>query len=1141
MIRPRGNLATRRVSAHWLVLAAAALTTLVAAAVGSALAVFAGQALPLAVRHDLSVAPGTALSVAGPINNGQTVATTSSVRTAVAHSLGKVPFGFWSATWSDPLELVPGSLPARPAGAGNGNVPLLEAAALGGVTSQAVLVSGHWPAAPAASQPSRSQRAGARARAAEIPAALPASAAAQLHVSTGDVLTVKDGISAARISFRITGLFAPRRLSGTGASYWALDTIPTSGSGTQSGYTTYGPLLVSPAAFGSVANSIGTSADSSTGSGSAATLTVRTGSWLAQPDMAKFAATDMPAISADVSVLQQALASSSGVLSGLQMSTSLPSVLSGTASNLSVARSLLVISALQLLVLALAALLAVARLLASQREVETALFHARGATRWQLARLAAAEVVPLGVAAAAAGALIGIWLAGLLTSAGALKVSGVKLPGPAFLLGGGTGSPVGTWLDAIAAALVVALFAVAAILWPVLSTGPALVEARVRRGRQAATVGAIRAGADVGIIVLAVLAGWQLRRYSAGTGSDATIDPVLALAPALALAGGTVVTLRLLPVAARAGDRLAARGRRLTASLASWQLSRQPLRQGGAALLLVLAVATGTLALAQHASWTRSASDQGKFAAGADARVDTPFSITPGATGAITAAAGVRHAMAAYVQPETTPAEILAIDATQAAPTVLIRPDQAGVPEAKLFAGITPRRTPGTLIPGRPDAITFRAALTVTGIPLASTVLPIPAGQARAISRGLGPVTVTVTVADRTGDMYQLEAGTLPADGREHVLRASLGGTDIAYPLRLVQIAVTYQIPPAQNTALSLTVTGPALSGWQGSATSPDLQNSPGCCIAGTFALPSDGSWQANRDTATFTFDSGFGQASTAGEPVQLVSGQVALNAPAGSAQAPLPAIATSAFAGANDVGPGSVVRATVGGVQLELRITAVVKSFPTVTSSAGALIVDLAAVQQRVVIDGAPPLSVSEWWLATSNHQIPPGLTRALPPGSAVTGAAEATAELAGDPLSAAPQQALLALAVAAVLLAITGFWVSISANVRQSRADNALLAALGVNQRSAALQLCLEKLMLSFPSAVLGVILGTGVASLLVPAVTLSAASTQPVPPPLTLFDLPQTLPLAAAVAIIPVLATALIMIRRPDPAAELRAAEA
>ncbi len=41
--------------------------------------------------------------------------------------------------------------------------------------------------------------------------------------------------------------------------------------------------------------------------------------------------------------------------------------------------------------------------------------------------------------------------------------------------------------------------------------------------------------------------------------------------------------------------------------------------------------------------------------------------------------------------------------------------------------------------------------------------------------------------------------------------------------------------------------------------------------------------------------------------------------------------------------------------------------------------------------------------------------------------------------------------------------------------------------------------------------------------------------------MFDLSQTLPLAALVAVVPALAAALILFRRPDPAAELRAAEA
>ena len=74
------------------------------------------------------------------------------------------------------------------------------------------------------------------------------------------------------------------------------------------------------------------------------------------------------------------------------------------------------------------------------------------------------------------------------------------------------------------------------------------------------------------------------------------------------------------------------------------------------------------------------------------------------------------------------------------------------------------------------------------------------------------------------------------------------------------------------------------------------------------------------------------------------------------------------------------------------------------------------------------------------------PGLTARLQAGSAITSAAQLAAGLTADPLSAAPQQALLALAVAAALLAVTGFCMAIAADVRQRRVENALMAALGV-----------------------------------------------------------------------------------------------
>src|SRR5579863_2742916 len=103
-------------TAHWVVLAAAALTTLVAATVGAAFAVFAGQALPQAVRHDLVAAPGTTVAAAGSFASGQAAQTTAALRSSIAAGLGPVPFSFWQGTWSDPLGFQAGSLPHPPAG-----------------------------------------------------------------------------------------------------------------------------------------------------------------------------------------------------------------------------------------------------------------------------------------------------------------------------------------------------------------------------------------------------------------------------------------------------------------------------------------------------------------------------------------------------------------------------------------------------------------------------------------------------------------------------------------------------------------------------------------------------------------------------------------------------------------------------------------------------------------------------------------------------------------------------------------------------------------------------------------------------------------------------------------------------------------
>ena len=401
----RGALTLPRMNAHRMVIIAAALTVVVAAALATALAAFSEQALPRAVRHDLSGASGTALVITGNVNASQGAQYTGQLPGMISSALAGTPFAFYHAYWSDPLGFVPGSRPAQPPSAGN--QPIAEAAMLGGIAAHAVLTSGRWPGEPASGQPHG-----------VIPAALPASAAALLHVTDGDTLRMKDRISGQYVRFVVTGLYRPRQLS---SEYWNLNDIALTGSSTASGFTTYGPLAVQAGAF----------------AGPSGALAVYQGSWLVQPQTASIPARELGTVAGRVDVLRQTLQNAEQ-LPDLTLTTSLPSVLNGTASNLDVARSLLAISAVLLSLLAAAALLAVARLLAGQREGESAMLSARGATRRQLVRLTAAEAIPLCLLSAAAGGVAGVLLARLLAGTGSPATTGRPSRSPPW-------SPPGRW------------------------------------------------------------------------------------------------------------------------------------------------------------------------------------------------------------------------------------------------------------------------------------------------------------------------------------------------------------------------------------------------------------------------------------------------------------------------------------------------------------------------------------------------------------------------------------------------------------------------------------------------------------------------------------------------------------------------
>jgi len=1096
----------RRARSSWLLLACVAVTVLLTTGLAAVLWVFAAAVVPLGAQGILAAAQSRVIGLSGKADAGEAAADSQQIRATLRKAWPGVGFQMESAYWTTPLQL--------PSSATSSASSQIQVASLDQISAEATLTAGKWPGPPHHGAP--------------VPVALPTAAASQLHVRVGSVLTGTSQPSGTSTSLQVVGLFRP---DDPASPYWALDLLPVSGIGVH-GYSitsaggsvqgtvvSYGPAVVNPAAFDGA-------------------LTVSQGSWSVLPQAPALARGNLEALSAGTSAAVSQLT----VLlpDGLTVTSSLPQLLAGIASTIVLTRSLFTIAALLLLLLAGAALVLAARLLASLREEDSALLRARGATRWQVLRPVLAEAVVLGAAAGLAGVLAGTHLAGPLARLGDLRIGGYT----------GRGITSLAWLSALAVLVV----CVAVMAWPALHTLTPDA-ARLRRGRQARLAAIAWAGGDLALVALAAVAVWQLRGYSAVAHPDTGslgIDPVVALAPALALAGVALIPLRGLPLLARLADKATDHERRLAAAMVSWQIARRPIRQAGPALLVVVATATTTLALAGYASWRQSAADQAAFAVGSDVRVDSAGPLPLGATGAIIRAPGVTAATPASLASIGTGGQMIALDASTAGKTILLRPDLSPLPLSALWQRITPRRLSGLVLPGQPDRLEVLAALGAGPHTSAAQV------------RALGSATVMAWIQDGGGATYEIPvAGSLPFDGQAHSLVLVLSGPrQASYPLRLLGLSLTYNLPPfdpakptwapnasltIQSVAVAETVSGPfgrpfcrgaCLAAWQGSGSSARVPTGPPGPFGGMppadGAAPSILGWHgAAGGGQQLTFYAGHDPS----VPVELAyslgpgtaTGQVAIAARPPSQVVPV--IATSGYLAANRLGIGSVTSVPLGsGLSITVRIVASVAHFPTVLGQNQALVADLAEIGDLLL-----PLPVTRWWLSTADGRVP-----RLPPGLglSVTTRAGQQAALFGNPLLTAPRQAMLAIGAAAVLLGVLGFSISIAASLRARRTQSAVFAALGVGKNAQAGQLCLEQCALSLPAAAAGLLAGIGLAWLMVPAITLTADSMAPVPFALVILPLGLAVGLALVTAAVPVAAAGLSVLRRPDPAAQLRA---
>lgn len=1061
----------KRLTVDWLILVAGTVTILLAMVLLAAGPIYADAVTQSSLQRTLADAP---LADASVVVSVRTPPSDHSTIDRIATSeLGDV-FAGVNTTVTRVIDAETLELPDQ---TGEGLVALAQIRSMERIEEHATILAGSWP------------ETGPQA-------AVNDSIAEHLGIAVGDSLVLSDRRDRDRqVEIELVGIY---RLDDDADPYWRGEELALNGVVESRGFRTFGPFIVDETALSDI--------------------TPRAvAAWRAQPDFVTLEVAEASRLGGRVTALPRALNDaiaaidgSNGRFSEFGVDTALDRLLAGTGRSLTVTRSSVLALLIQLAILAGYALALTAGLLVETRSTETALLRSRGASPGQVTAVAGLEGILLTVPVALAAPSVAVWTLEALASFGPLAPVALEV------------APTVT-TESQVIVFVAAALAVASLAWPAWRSARSMSGTTRRTTRQRARSGGQRAGVDIALVGLAILAFWQL--HSLGPQVSSTIqgrfgvDPVLIAAPTLGLLAGSVLALRIVPLLARAAERVAAAGRGSVPALSAWQVARRPLRYARSALLLIMAVAIGFFATSYSSTWLQSQSDQADFQVGADLRLEPNRRIGDSIIdlhliAAHEAIPGVTRSMPVSRIERAVPGsdllgQFLLLDATAAIDVVEPRADLA--PDfarhmGELAAG---RFTlPGVELPGEPERVGVIVEAVEEELEFGFGMFPgeghEPAERhTEILPPGFNGV-LSLVLRDGNDLLHRMSLGRVEVNqGPQTIgapLLAELGvGTTAApaYPLRVVAIEIASRYPGLASRTVTLDLIDLVTGAEEGPWSRVGIDTDPG-------------SWMEQVVTLGPVFEVP-GIVNPPDQPtdalrVELETGDsfgglaVFAIRPPSSPPDTYPVVTTTSWleTSIRQVGD-EVLFDALGAGRSRAVVVGAVEAFPsTRPGMREVVVVDLPTYQAIRYSPGSPIAQVDEHWLAVDGDPDEMAATlSALPFDAAnVESRTDRFLGLSTDPVALGTIGALSIGFIAAAVFAAVGFAVSATVSARERITEFGLLRALGLSPRQLGAWMTLEQGILVVSSLGFGTLVGWALTTTILPLVTVTQQGTRPIP---------------------------------------------